>query len=409
MRALDISAEQVRNGLPKLGFLIGHLRLLPHVGGEGESTAMTQRILVIGAGVIGASVAYHLAKAGAAPLVVEAGDVGSGTSSGSFAWLNAHDKQPRDYHDLIMRGNRAHRALGEEIGNPTWLHLSGCLEWWPSDPDRAESQRQRVARLLGWGHQVDWLTAADLLALEPDIDPAAVAEADIVFYPTDGSVDTDAFTHVLIREACRHGAEVRVGQAVQGLTTTGSRVTGVELASGERIEADHVVNCMGRWANRFAETVGFAVPLEWRPGLCAITHPIPANLNRVIKAPGCYIKPDGGGRLRLHAKSTDRALGPIDMPDCGVQQSGELVRLAAQVIPSAQDAEIASVRVVVRPYPVDGKPSVGAVPGIDGYYLAVTHSGVSLSPLVGRAVADELVRNRLSTDFAAYRPERFTA
>ena len=91
--------------------------------------------IVIGAGVMGASVAYRLAQAGAAVTVLEAARIGGGTSGISFAWTNAHKKPPKPYHDLNVAGMKAHAALADEFGATPWWHGGGSLEW-EAEPDR---------------------------------------------------------------------------------------------------------------------------------------------------------------------------------------------------------------------------------------------------------------------------------
>ena len=131
-------------------------------------------IIVIGAGVIGASVAYRLAQGGASVTVLEATRIGAGTSGTSFAWVNSHGKTPRAYHELNVAGMKAHAALRDEFAATPWLHLNGCLEW--ADEAGQEEQRQRFERLRDWGYAAEWIPAARLRELAPDIDPAASME-----------------------------------------------------------------------------------------------------------------------------------------------------------------------------------------------------------------------------------------
>ena len=107
------------------------------------------KMIVIGAGVMGASVAYRLAQAGAAVTVLEATRVGGGTSGISFAWTNAHRKPPKPYHDLNVGGMKAHAALRDEFGATPWWHGGGSLEW-EAEPDRA-AQRENVEQLAVLG------------------------------------------------------------------------------------------------------------------------------------------------------------------------------------------------------------------------------------------------------------------
>src|SRR5436305_8195598 len=108
---------------------------------EPEAMQMIKTI-VIGAGVMGASVAYRLAQAGAAVTVLEATRVGGGTSGISFAWTNSHNKAPRSYHDLNVAGMQAHAALADELGGTPWWHGGGSLEW-AAEADRT-GQRENI-------------------------------------------------------------------------------------------------------------------------------------------------------------------------------------------------------------------------------------------------------------------------
>ena len=97
------------------------------------------KIIVIGAGVMGASVAYRLAQAGASVTVLEATRIGGGTSGISFAWTNAHSKPPRAYHELNVAGMKAHAALRDDFGATPWWHGGGSLEWEPEAARAAET------------------------------------------------------------------------------------------------------------------------------------------------------------------------------------------------------------------------------------------------------------------------------
>lgn len=107
-------------------------------------------IIVIGAGVLGTSVAYRLASAGVKVTVLEATRVGGGTSGVSFAWTNSCNKAPRAYHDLNVAGMRAHAALMDEFGSTPWWHGGGRIEW--KAPAEQAEQKAKVARLQDWDY-----------------------------------------------------------------------------------------------------------------------------------------------------------------------------------------------------------------------------------------------------------------
>ncbi|WP_158259841.1 NAD(P)/FAD-dependent oxidoreductase [Phyllobacterium phragmitis] len=366
------------------------------------------RVIIIGAGAIGCSVAYHLAMDGATVTIVDPEGLMGGASLASFAWLNCHDKHPEEYYRLVMRGNAAHRELGETIGHANWLRLTGTLEWWLAGTEKAQAHAVRLERLRSYGHSMEMLSAEEVLALEPDVSRVSLEGCEAVYYPTDGGVDTVVYRHVLMREAERRGATL-VEAGVENLLVSAGRVRGVSLLEGGELEADYVVNCAGRAVNVIGRSLGYALPMEWRPGMTVITDVTRSNVSRILKAPDIYIKPEGAGRLLLHAKSADEMIDASEGPDAGQAGAAEIIRLVEAVLPTVREATIAAVRVSVRPYPTDSKPVFGPITGVDGYHLAVMHSGISLSPLIGRAAVEEILHGRQSTDFALYRPERFSA
>jgi glycine/D-amino acid oxidase-like deaminating enzyme len=361
------------------------------------------KTIVIGAGVMGASVAYRLAQAGAAVTVLEATRIGGGTSGISFAWTNAHKKPPRPYHDLNVAGMKAHAALAEEFGAVPWWHGGGSLEW-EAEPDRA-AQRQNVERLQSWGYAAEWITARQVQELEPDIDPAMIGDAPVAFFPEEGWLDPVVYAHAMLSAARRrHGAQIVCGARVDDLIVAGDRVTGVRTADGAQYEADTVVNCAGRWTNDATRDAGLHLPLAPTVGFLVFTPPVAAGLRRVVRTPVIDARPDGAGRLMLIADTT---LSFDARPSTSMREARDQVRRARQVLPSIGEVEPEAVRIALRPIPADQFSAVGPMPRTSGYYLAVTHSGVTLSPFLGVAVADEIVGGRERAELADFRPARF--
>lgn len=362
--------------------------------------------IVIGAGVMGASVAYRLAQAGTAVTVLEATRVGGGTSGISFAWTNAHKKPPKPYHDLNVAGMKAHAALAEEFGATPWWHGGGSLEWVP-EPERA-AQTENVEQLRSWGYAAEWLTLTQLRELEPDIDPAAVGDAPVAFFPAEGWLDPVVYAHAMLSAAQRrHGAKTVCGARVVDLLMAGDRVTGVRTADGTRYEADIVVNCAGRWTNDVTREAGLHLPLAPTVGFLVFTPPVAAGLSRLVRTTIIDARPDGAGRLMLHWNPTDAVVRFDTPPSPSMPEARDLVRRARRLMPSIGDVEPEAVRIAIRPIPGDHFSAIGPMPRTSGYYLAITHSGVTMSPFLGAAVADEIVRGRQRPELADFRPQRF--
>jgi glycine/D-amino acid oxidase-like deaminating enzyme len=372
---------------------------------ERAETRMIKTI-VIGAGVMGASVAYRLAQAGAAVTVLEATRVGGGTSGISFAWTNAHKKPPKVYHDLNVAGMKAHAALADEFGATPWWHGGGSLEW-EAEPDRS-AQRNNVEQLRSWGYAAEWITPRQVQELEPDVDPATIGDAPVAFFPEEGWLDPVVYAHAMLSAArLRHGAKVICGARVVDLIMAGDRVTGVRVADGTRYEADTVVNCAGRWTNETTRDAGLHLPLAPTVGFLVFTPPVAASLSRVVRTPVIQARPDGAGRLILHWNPTDATLSFDTRLSPSTPEARDLVRRARQLLPSIGEVEPEAVRIAIRPIPGDQLSAIGPMPRTSGYYIAITHSGVTMSPFLGAVVADEIVRGRQRAELAHFRPARF--
>ena len=362
--------------------------------------------VVIGAGVIGASVAYRLAQAGVSVTVLEAGRVGGGTSAVSFAWTNANNKPPRAYHDLNVAGMRAHAALRDEFGETPWWHGGGSVEWAIDDGARSDL-RERVKRLQAWAYGAEWLTWSQLTELEPDIAPAAVGDGPIAYFPDEGWLDPVTYAHAMLEAAQRAGASVRCGMRVTQLDVRGGRVTGVRTAGGESFGADVTVNCAGRWADEVARLAGARIPLAPRVGLLAFTPPVATCLRRVVRAPQCHMRPDGAGRLMFQMDDADATVTERTVPSPSLPPAQDLVQRAALVLPGLTGLRPEAARIATRPIPADGYSVVGPLPGVSAHYAVVTHSGVTLAAFLGHAVAEEIARGRTVPQLESFRPSRF--
>ncbi|HTT81717.1 MAG TPA: FAD-binding oxidoreductase, partial [Stellaceae bacterium] len=187
----------------------------------------------------------------------------------------------------------------------------------------------------------------------------------------------------------------------------GDRVGGVRLADGRQYEADIVVNCAGRWTNDATRDAGLHLPLVPTVGFLVFTPPVAAAIGRIVHSPIIDVRPDGAGRLLLHWGPTDAAMS-LDAPlSPAMPQARDLVERARQLLPSIGDVDVEAVRRAIRPIPADQVSAVGPMPRTTGYYIVVTHSGVTLSPFLGAAVADEIVRGRQRPELAPFRPARF--
>lgn len=358
-------------------------------------------VVVVGAGCVGANVAYRLAERGAGVLVLDAGFPGNGTSSASFAWLNAFNKTPREYYDLNVTSMEEHAALAKELGGGTWLHQDGALAW-EDTPAECARLDETFERLRAWGYAVEAVTPREARELEPDLHIAPHVER-VVWTPGEGYVEVVPLIAALLAQARRRGARVLSNRRVVGLVRDGHRVRGVTTADGERFEAAAVVDCAGQAADELARLAGVGLPLDRVPGRLVYTSPVATTLRRPVHAPGVHFRPDGGGRLVLSEGAHDLVWSESADP----WPAERSLRAAASHLPALSGARVEATRVGVRPMPRDQRPMVGGLPGADGLYVVVSHSGVTLGPLWGRMAAAELMDGVRDRRLEPFRPARF--
>ena len=357
-------------------------------------------IVVVGAGCVGANVAFRLAQGGARVTVLEASAPGSGTSAASFAWTNSFGKTPRDYHDLNVAGMEQHAALSKELDG-TWLHQEGGLAWAEAPAERTRLERA-VERLVGWSYDVERISPQQARELEPDLHIAPEVDG-VIWTPGEGYVEVVPLIGALLAQAARRGARVLSGERVTGVLRAGDRVRGVSTESGGRFEADVVVDCAGPAVDEVARLAGVAFPLDRVPGRLVYTSPVAVELRRPIHAPGVHFRPDGAGRIVLAEGAHDQVW--TERADAWPAERS--LAAAAAHLPALAHAKIEATRVGVRPMPRDEKPMVGAIPGLAGFYVVVSHSGVTLGPLWGQIAAAELLEEAIDARLAPYRPARF--
>ena len=375
-----------------------------------------RRCVVIGAGVLGASVAARLAGAGMRVTLLEADQPGRGTSRWSFAWVNSNDKGPRPYHELNHAGLRAWADLAPELDGAAWYRPAGNLELATSDVGRAELAA-RVHRLTGWGYRARLVDAAEAAGIEPALRPSPVASA--AWFPGEAYLLTEPLIERLVAHVTNHGGTALTGE--QGRVTALDAVPGaavrVRTATGAVLAADEVVCCAGRWTPGLAVLAApaSAVPLlTWdtpgspAPELVVRVGPVtPAGPARVLHAPQIFLRPHSGGLLHLEAPDM-----PVDLhtPEAELRTlADEMLKRARRTVRGLDQARVVTYQVCVRPMPADGQSIVGRLPGAERVYVAVTHSGVTLAAHLSRLITAELTAGTDVPELAPYRPGRFTA
>lgn len=368
--------------------------------------------MVVGGGILGATIAFHLAWRGGRVTVVEAAEPGAGASAVSFSWLNAADKKPLAYSDMNRRSldmwDGLTRRLGADV-RPTW---GGELRWAATEAG-AGALVERIERHAAAGYPIRLVDRTEMVELEPGLAPGDVSAASLA--ELEGHVDTVAVVASCLARAAERGAEVRPGTKVTGFgldepNASGVAPVGAVLTPEGPIACDVAVLAAGAGSTDLAATAGLSLPLTGPFGATVLTEPLPPVLQSVAVlqtardlATRVSIRQLPHGAVMLHGMA-DGVKGSLGRDDAEVAR---VVETAARFLPALADAEVAEVRIGPRPVPADGLPVFGFAPRVPNLYLAVAHNAITLAPLLSELAAQEIVGNTTVDLLAPYRIERF--
>ncbi|RWE49071.1 FAD-binding oxidoreductase [Mesorhizobium sp.] len=335
-----------------------------------------KQVIVIGAGIIGASIAWHLTKAGAQVTVIANSEAGGVATPNSFGWINASWGNPERYFRLRSRAMAEWSRLARDLpGLP--LKWCGGLCWDLSAADMETYAAEHSA----WGYGIARVDRAGAARIEPNL-----AELpDVALHVAEeGVAEPVATAKALLADANRHGARI-ISSTVTALVQTNGRITGVDTSHG-LIAADEVVIAAGVGSPEIAATAGINLPIETPPGLIVHSRPYKKLLNGLVLAERLHMRQTAQGRI---IAGSDFGGGD---PGMDAQATARALFAATKAMLVDSDGlELDFHTVGYRPTPIDGFPIIGRAEGMDGVYIAVTHSGITLAPAVGLFATREIL------------------
>lgn len=379
-------------------------------------------VIVVGGGIVGASLAVALSERGQSVALIERDEIGGGTTARSFAWINATAKTADErYHRLNAAGLARYRELAAEFGERTLcLHPDGMLWCAPDgEPDRAAELRARADTLAGFGYPVTWLSAADLRAMEPHV---AWSDGAVALYTmADAWIDAPAFARFQAGRLRSAGSAVFEHRpAVALLMDDDGTVRGVACADGDVLAGQVVLTCGPDINEVLAELTGFEgfatrFPVHRAAGLLVTT---PDNETRQFArhilylegARSMHLRATSGGGLRLGADDTDGMVSEDPSPAVCREAALVLLDRAQRFLPTFRGRELIDdcrLDVGVRAVPADGMSIIGAMPGLPGLHVVATHSGVTLALAIAQWMADAVVHGEIAEEIAPFSLERF--
>ena len=371
-----------------------------------------QRIVVIGGGIIGCAISYYLAKAGAQVTLLERDTLVSKASRGTFAWINATwAKQPKHYHRLNQMGLDGWHELEQALNIP--IRWGGSLEWF-SSRERQVTLAADIEEQASWGEDAEMLSGTEVSALEPNL--TVSADLAVAYSCGDGALDPVVACQRLAAGAQQHQARILEHCEVHSASPNDEGSITLSTSLGDWV-ADRYVLATGADSMTAQTLAGVTIPQRSTPGVIVITKPLPRLIHRVIAAPGIHLHQRDDGKIVIGeqsgapdnvAHSLRLRQRPTRFPTetTALAHAERMLAITRKYLPAAVEAEVDEVLIGWRPLPIDGHPVLGTPSASPASYLAIMHSGITLAPIVGQLVAQELLTKTPSPHLTHYRPDR---
>lgn len=367
------------------------------------------RVVVIGGGIIGTSVAYHLGKAGWADTVLlERDRLTSGTTWHAAGLMTCFGSMSETSMAMRQYSRELYRSLEAETGQSTGFRQVGFIEA-AADPGRWEEFRRVAAFNRHVGLEVHEISPAEIADLFPLADTSDLLAG--FYVPQDGRVNPVDATMALAKGARQSGVSIIEGVAVERVITRSGRVAGVATVQGD-IECEYVVNCTGMWARQLGERNDVVIPLQAAEHYYLITEPIPGvdPTWPVFEDPSRfgYYREEGGGLMiglfepvcapwKVDGVPEDFSFAelPADW-----ERMGPYLEQAMQRVPVTLESGIRTFFCGPESFTPDLAPIVGEAPGIDHYFVAagMNSVGIITGGGIGRIVAEWIVAGRPDVD-----------
>ncbi|KAG5760136.1 hypothetical protein H9Q72_011734 [Fusarium xylarioides] len=332
---------------------------------EAMEIAAQPHVIVVGGGIVGATIVWHLAHHTSVTIVAE--DIGGPASKASFAWLNASSVSQRFYYDFRRRSLQRWRQIHTELPELP-IAWSGSINWHKT----AEVMAKTESNLTAWGYHIANIKEPEVSEQEPFFDLSNLPDW-AIYYPREGAMEAHIVAQMLVASAEARGNLKVIRATAKGFFKENGKVTGVQLASGEKVMGDHIVVAAGLGS----------VPLLATEG---ITVPITQTSDGIIKA-GCENPGDDPG----------------DDPEATAHQVFSTVQ---STLIGGEKLEFDYYTVGYKPTPKDGLPIIGPT-GLEGVSVAVMHSGVTNAAIVGELLSKQIITGEMDPELDNFCLDRF--
>lgn len=351
-------------------------------------------VVIIGSGVVGSSIAYHLSeKRNKEILVMDKGFPLSGTSGSTQAWVWVHNKVPSWYGQLSMYSAELYPFLKKKIGDVEYKRTGGIAPFFDEN-DRLHALRlaEKQAEV---GIEMKVLDREEVLEKEPNLSPDIVGAT---YSKIDGNVNPFRLVELFIKAARKNGVEFSFYNTIIGIEKT-SGLFKISTLNGESYLADKVIIASGPWTKEVGKLLGIHIPVKLVRGQVIVTEPVAPLIRNTIAG---VRQADNGEVLVGYSKEN---VGYDRRTTLDVIQ--ETAKMAINYIPKLANANVVRCFSGIRVIPEDGFPIIGEIPSINNAYVAVMHSGITLSPLTGTLMTELINEGEASLDLSKLNLGRF--
>lgn len=372
-------------------------------------------VIVIGAGVVGASCALALTNAGLRVLIIDRGPVASGTSGAGEGNILVSDKEPSPELTLALRSRNAWFEVNEDIGGGFELDGKGGVVISRTESGIAGLKKLAKAQREN-GIDAREVSAAELRKLEPHISPTIEYG---VYYPQDAQCQPMLAAAQMIRAVKKRGGKFIQGENVIAINSKNGQVTGLTTNKNTYI-SPIVLNATGTWAGDIAKLAGSYLPIAPRRGFILVTVPAPELIfHKVYDADYVANIASGEADLQSSAVVEGTASGTIligaSRERVGFKSEFEipilrqLARQAISVFPILKELQLLRAYRGFRPYAPDHLPVIGEDGNISGLWHAAGHegAGIVLAPATAELITAEILGKTPFMDPTPFSPKRF--
>jgi glycine/D-amino acid oxidase-like deaminating enzyme len=374
-------------------------------------------VVIIGGGVIGASIAYHLSRKKAAVAILEKNDMASGTSSACGGHIFLQSKKPGPHLNLAMESRKRFEHLLQELDFATEYRAHGGMIVIERE-EELQSMRRLAEDQKRIGLDVSFLGKTEVRQMAPSLSEHVLGAT---YSPMDAQINPICLTLAFIRAAKRCGAKIFPHSGAIDIRWMKHKAWSVMTARGA-IQATAVVNAAGVHAPKIGKMIHIDIPITPRRGQVLVTESAPSMLKycllsaKYIQAKhdpeaadrygtGISIEQIGNGNFLLG--STREFVG-FDRSTRWEAVKG-IAQRTARLLPALKQLHVIRTFAGLRPYTPDGLPILGQAEGTEGFFVAAGHEGdgIALAPITGEVMADLIVDGRTSLDLGSFRLERF--